>query len=132
MAFALVPALVKADIAVIVNAENPAAALSVQTVSDVYLGNNKQFDGLADAIVLTDLPEGDAVREKFYPQVTNKSAKKAKKHWVKQVFSGQGVPPKQFNSGAEVVDFVSLNRTAIGYVDAADVNDRVKIVMVMK
>ena len=44
------------------------------------------------------------------------------------MFSGKGKPPKELGSDADVINFVSSNPGAIGYIDAGSVNESVKVV----
>ena len=51
-----------------------------------------------------------------------------KSYWSKQIFTGKGTPPKEVGNDASVLDLVANNKNAIGYVDAAQVSDGVKVV----
>ncbi len=51
--------------------------------------------------------------------------------WQQQIFSGKDVPPEKKKSDAEVIEFVSANPGAIGYVSvSASLGDGVKAVSV--
>jgi hypothetical protein len=39
-----------------------------------------------------------------------------KAYWQKQIFSGRGVPPEEKESDEEVLEYVSKNVGAIGYI----------------
>ena len=49
-------------------------------------------------------------------------------YWARLVFSGRASPPRQVQDDAEVIEIVSDNRGAIGYVDRSLVNEQVQIV----
>jgi len=59
------------------------------------------------------------VREVFSKEVHNRSFSAIKKYWQRQIFTGRGTPPPEKTSVAEVLDYVSSNPGAIGYVPAA-------------
>jgi ABC-type phosphate transport system substrate-binding protein len=44
------------------------------------------------------------------------------------VFTGKGVPPKEVDNDAAVIELVSQNPSVIGYVDKASVTDAVKVI----
>jgi len=60
--------------------------------------------------------------------VLKKSASQLKAYWSKLLFTGKGTPPKEIGSDAEMVSLVASNPNMIGFVDAAAVNDSVKVV----
>jgi ABC-type phosphate transport system substrate-binding protein len=45
------------------------------------------------------------------------------------MFSGKGHPPRQYKDDAEVVQQVAESEGLIGYVDAASVDDSVKVIL---
>jgi len=115
-----------ADVVVIVNKAN-TAVISGSDISRLFLGKLKQFtDGTKVEPINQKM--GSTVRNDFESKVLNKSASKIKAYWSKRVFSGKGKPPKEVASDQEVLAIVSANAGAIGYVDAANVNDSVKVV----
>lgn len=103
------------DFVVIVNAANPAASLSEQDVSQMFLKRlTKWSDGVR--VMPVDLGEGAPTRESFSQTVHQKGTAAVKAYWQKMIFSGREVPPAEKGSAAEVVAFVKANRGAIGYV----------------
>jgi hypothetical protein len=46
-----------------------------------------------------------------------------KAYWQKQIFSGRGVPPEEKQSDEEVLEYVSKNVGAIGYISESTVRD---------
>ncbi|PAY02941.1 phosphate ABC transporter substrate-binding protein [Pseudoalteromonas sp. HM-SA03] len=114
-----------ADIAVIVNSAN-ASAVDDGTIKKLFLGKSKSFaDGSSAAPVNQD---GNAVFDEFNDKVIGKSSSQLNAHWSKLVFTGKGTPPKKLDSDQAVIDFVSSNADAIGYIDASKVTDAVKVI----
>lgn len=100
---------------VIVNDATPAAALSAQEVSNLFLRKMATWpDGTPAAPV--DLSEGSPARESFSKRVHGKGIGAVKSYWQKMIFSGRAVPPIEKASPADVVAFVRAQRGAIGYV----------------
>ncbi|MBL4867324.1 MAG: hypothetical protein JKY67_13240 [Pseudomonadales bacterium] len=55
-----------------------------------------------------------------------------KAFWVRMIFTGRGAPPTAFKSSNELKKWVSENTEGIGYIDLADVDDSVKVILVVR
>jgi ABC-type phosphate transport system substrate-binding protein len=125
---ALATASVHAEIVVVVNPKNPAASMTAEQVSALYLGSASTFpDGGAAA--LADQPEAAGIRGAFYQKATGRSAAQVKATWARIVFTGKGAPPKELKSDADVKAFVASDPKAIGYIDSSAVDGSVKPVL---
>ena len=102
---------------VIVNAAHPAAKMSGEELSNLFLKKTAQWPQGGE-VMPVDLAEGSGVRESFSHQVHQKSTAAVKAYWQKMIFSGREVPPPEKASSADVVAYVRANRGAIGYVAA--------------
>jgi ABC-type phosphate transport system substrate-binding protein len=128
LALAALAIPVRAELVVIVNPKNPAASMSAEQVAQVFLGRSNSFPGGAAATPL-DQKEGAPVRDEFYTKVTDKNPGQVKAFWAKQMFSGNGSPPRELGSSAEVKRAVAADPTAIGYVEKGAVDSSVKGVL---
>jgi ABC-type phosphate transport system substrate-binding protein len=127
-ALTLAAAAVNAEVVVIVNPKNPAANMTAEQVSALYLGTATSFpDGGAAA--LADQPEAAGIRGDFYQKATGRSAAQVKATWARLTFTGKGTPPKELKSDADVKAFVAADPKAIGYVDSSAVDGSVKAVL---
>lgn len=114
-----------ADVSVIVNPGN-SSAVSADMVKKIYLGKTKSFgNGVSVAPMNQD---GTALADEFNDKVVGKSSSQLNAYWAKLVFTGKGTPPAKAPSDQAVIDFVASTSGAIGYVDSASVNDKVKVV----
>lgn len=127
----LAPTFARADIAVIVNAANPVKQLSVQQVSDLYLGRARAFPGGEYALVF-DLPREDALREKFFTKLAGMSPQQVNAYWSRLMFTGQVLPPQPMPNDRAVLDIVRRNPGAIGYVKADEIDASVRVVLTVK
>jgi ABC-type phosphate transport system substrate-binding protein len=100
---------------VIVNEAEPAAALSAQEVSNLFLKKSVRLPSGIDAAPI-DLAESSPERASFSKRVHGKSTSAIKSYWQRLIFSGRAVPPPEAGSPADVVAFVRAQRGAIGYV----------------
>jgi len=118
----------QAQVAVVVGAKSPAAAMTAEQAAGLFLGKTDQVPGLGTALLL-DLPEGSATREAFYTKVAGKSGSQVKAAWSRLVFSGKATPPKELSSSAEVKKMVAANPSAIGYIEKSAVDGSVKVLL---
>ncbi|REL34188.1 substrate-binding domain-containing protein [Thalassotalea euphylliae] len=118
--------LASAEVAVIVNPAN-ANSISDNDISRAFLGKLKTFaDG--QSIKAVNSKANSAARVEFEKLVLKKSAAQVKAYWSKRLFTGKGKPLQELGTDADVLSFVASTPNAIGYVDAASVNDTVKVV----
>ena len=111
--------LAQAEVAVIVNA-GASAAPSQSDVANIFLGKDKSLKGV-------DQAAWTPTKEKFYAGVANKNESQLKSYWSGLVFTGKGQPLPTVADDAAVVAKVGAEADAIGYVDAAAVTDKVKV-----
>ncbi|MFZ3024829.1 phosphate ABC transporter substrate-binding protein [Pseudomonas sp.] len=111
--------LAQAEVAVIVNA-GASAAPSQADVANIFLGKDKSLKGV-------DQAAWNPTKEKFYVGVANKNESQLKSYWSGLVFTGKGQPLPTVADDAAVVAKVGAEADAIGYVDAAAVTDKVKV-----
>ncbi|NRA55885.1 MAG: phosphate ABC transporter substrate-binding protein [Gammaproteobacteria bacterium] len=116
----------QAEVAVIVNKAN-ASAITTSDASRIFLGKIKSFAN-GNKIVPVNLPASSPARSEFEQKALKKSASQLKAFWSKQIFTGKGKPPKDLGSETDVINFVANNANGIGYVDAAQVTDSVKVI----
>ena len=111
--------LAQAEVAVIVNA-GASAAPSQADVANIFLGKDKSLKGV-------DQAAWNPTKEKFYAGVANKNESQLKSYWSGLVFTGKGQPLPTVADDAAVIAKVGAEADAIGYVDAAAVTDKVKV-----
>ncbi|WP_394130047.1 phosphate ABC transporter substrate-binding protein [Shewanella maritima] len=89
----------------------------------------KAFLGKGSAFVVYEFDEGSALRSEFHSKVTGKSDSQLKAFWSKQVFTGKGNPPATVSDASAMKAAISSNPSAIGYMDEADVDGSVKVIL---
>ncbi|MGE5450268.1 MAG: phosphate ABC transporter substrate-binding protein [Acidobacteriota bacterium] len=124
-ALLLTPTLSQADVVVIVHPSNKAA-IDDDAITKLFLGQLKTFPGGAPAIPVDQ--KTPATAEEFHLKVLNKSDKEVRKVWARQVFTGGLQPPPNLDDDEAVVQYVATTPEAIGYVQAAKVTNKVKVV----
>ena len=116
-----------AGIVVIVNKDNPIVELSKREIIDLYMGRNLYFSDGKLALRL-DQPPTSAEREQFYQQLVKKSVAQVNAYWAKLLFTGRASPPMLMDNADQLLDTVRNNRSAIGYIDEAKLDETVKVV----
>jgi ABC-type phosphate transport system substrate-binding protein len=118
---ASVPALAT-ELAVIVNPKNPASRMFSEQAAQFFLGKSTLFTPI-------EYDEGVAIRNEFHTKVLQKDSAQVKTIWSKLVFTGKGTAPKEYKTAAEVKKAVAADVSAIGYIDKAQVDDSVKVIL---
>jgi hypothetical protein len=113
------PAL--AQVAVVVHPKSALAAMTSEQVANIFLGKTPA--------AAADLPEGTPVRDQFYTRATGKTPAQVKAIWARLIFSGKALPPRELGNAAEVKKFVAGVPEAIGYIQKADIDSSVKLVL---
>jgi hypothetical protein len=99
-----------------------AAALTKDQVANVYLGRNNNLKPV-------DLPDSSPIRQVFYKKATDRDLSQIKAVWSRLSFTGQGQPPKELADAAAVKKAVAADPKAVGYIDKADLDASVKVVL---
>jgi hypothetical protein len=112
---ALTAADARADVVVIADAASPVAALGAEEVARIFLGKSETtVSGVR--VIAIDQPEGSAVRDEFYRQLTGKTPAQVRAYWARIIFTGKGQPPRQLGAAA-AARLLAENPRAIAYVD---------------
>ncbi|WP_053979501.1 phosphate ABC transporter substrate-binding protein [Marinagarivorans algicola] len=115
-----------AEVVVIVNPAN-TANISDDDIGRLFLGKKSKFSDGSKAIPIY-LAQGHAARDEFNKKALGKSSSQLKAYWSKLIFTGKGTPPNALGSVNDVIEKISTDPSAIAYIDAASVNDSVKVV----
>lgn len=128
VALGLAASVCQAQVAVVVGAKSPAAALSADQAAGLFLGKTDQLPGVGTAALL-DQAEGSTIRELFYTKVAGKSGSQVKAAWSRLVFSGKATPPKEVANSADVKKAVAASPNAVGYIEKSAVDATVKVLL---
>lgn len=123
IAFLGMASVAQAEVAVIVNA-GASANPSQAEVANIFLGKDKSLKGV-------DIASWTPTKDKFYGAVASKNEAQLKAYWSGLVFTGKGQPLPTVADEAAVVAKVGAEADAIGYVDKAAVNEKVKVLFTL-
>ncbi len=117
-----------AEPVVIVNLDSRVEKLTRDEVTNIFMGRQKRLpSGLVALPVEQATPA--ATRARFYQLLVKKELPEINAYWARLFFSGQAQPPRQAESAEEVLELVTMNKGAIGVIDGARVDRRVRIVL---
>lgn len=130
------PLNARADVVVIVHPENPVRSMTPRQVSDLYLGRTRGF-GTGDYkgtlwSAVYEHPVNSPLRETFFHSLNGMPIHQINAYWARLRFSGEVLPPMVLADSNSVLEAVSHNRNAIGYIDSAAVSDSVRVVLRLK
>jgi hypothetical protein len=103
------------ELRVIVHPSNPLRSAEPSLVADLFLKKVTRWGNGESARPLDQRPES-AVRRAFSRKVLKRTVAAVRSYWQQRIFSGRDVPPPELDSDEAVVDYVSRNPGAVGYV----------------
>jgi ABC-type phosphate transport system substrate-binding protein len=115
------PFAVHADVLVIAHPDSPIPQLSARQVSDLYLGRIRHLplDNAAAPTPISLYEQPDSpLRESFFRSLNGMSITQLNAYWARLRFSGEVLPPLTLSDSRTVIEKVSGDRHAIGYIDA--------------
>jgi hypothetical protein len=121
-----------ADIVVVVNTANPVASLSEEDVRRIFMGRMRLFPKGEASIEAVDHDESRPIFVQFYHAITGLTPAKLKRQRASFLFSGKGRLPASLPDDAAVIDYVVTHPGGIGYLNADQVDARVKAVLTIK
>jgi ABC-type phosphate transport system substrate-binding protein len=120
-----------AELVVIVSAKSQVKALSLDQVTDLFLGNTASFPNGAHAIVL-DQSEGSPQRDTFYQRTSGKAPAQMKAYWARMLFTGRAQPPVEAGDSAAIKRMVGDNPELVGYIDRGALDPSVRAVLTIR
>lgn len=109
----------------IVNKASGVHKLTRDDAVNIFMGRYQRLPSGITALPVDDNP----LKTAFYRALVGRNLSQIRSYWARLVFSGQGSPPRQMKNADEVITAVAENKGAIGYVDRAEVDNRVRIVL---
>lgn len=113
------------EIAVVVGSSSPAASMSAEQVSQIFLGKS-------NSMTPVDQNESSSAKADFYKKAASKDLAQVKSIWSKVIFTGKGTPPKEVGGNAEVKKAVAADPKTIGYIDKSAVDGTVKVLLTLQ
>ena len=117
------------EIAVITGKQTPIYSIHPQDLKKIYLKIKKFINGTR--IIPINLPPKSPLRKKFQENILDMDIEQLNIYWNKMYFHGIE-PPLVLSSEKAVIKFVKKVKGAIGYIKFENVDNQVKILLVIK
>lgn len=127
--FYLASGLALADTVVVVSTQSPVTTLTRGELVDIYLGRTNRFPGGQSAMPV-DQRENSPAYVAFYRDYLGQTPAQIKMHWSRLIFTGRGQPPRSLADPQAMVDFVAEQANAIGYMNDAHIDKRLRVVAI--
>jgi len=113
------------QLAVIVNKDNPVEKLSVTEVRLLWMrrGSQKNWPALKSLVLPTDRKVACAEKSLFYKLVVKLSESETDSYFAAKQYQSAENPPLKFNSDKDIIQYVTDNKAALGYVNLASLKD---------
>lgn len=115
------------ELYVVVNKQNPITTLTKQQITDLFMGRSPYFPSGA-AVMKLDAPGSSLTRQLFYQALVSMSLPEVNAYWARLMFSGRATPPMQVASEQDMLQLVSQNPSAIGYLLEGASSDEIKVI----
>lgn len=119
-----------AEVVVIVHPKTRENTVTTQEAANIFLGRQSLL-AQGTRVTPVDQEEGTAVRDAFYRKSADKNAAQIRAHWATVTFTGRGTPPLTAADSYEVRNIVATTPGMMGYIDASEVDDSVKVVLTL-
>ena len=129
----VIPSADGADVAIVVNKENPVENFSLKQLTAVFEMTSKDWKNWKGhkKIYLVLMESGEMEHDVMLKKVYRKSDTALTKFWKRLRFTQNGDPPKKrWKSSREVKIIVSRNLQTIGYINAEEADDSVKVIRI--
>ena len=114
---------------IIVHPQSGVTLLTQQEATNIFMGRQKCFASGLVAMPMEQTQPG--VRTQFYRLLLHRAPAEVSAYWARLCFSGQARPPLQAKNSEDVLAFVATHRGAIGFVEQAKLDTRVKGILVL-
>lgn len=116
------------DLVIIVNPASGVERISRDEVTAIFMGRTKKLPSGITALPI-DQVASNRDKARFYAELINKELSEINSYWARLIFSGQASPPRQADTVAEVIEIVSSNKGAIGYVPRSAATKQVRVAL---
>jgi hypothetical protein len=120
-----------ASFSVIVSSKSTLTRVTSEEVVRLYLGKTSKIQ--ETEMMPTDYKDHLEIAKAFHKQVLKKTPLQYQQYWASLIFTGKAKPPlASIEKSDEMIEYVSSNIHAIGYVNTKNVSSKVRVVLVLE
>ncbi len=101
--------------------------IDAPTVAKIFTGKVIEVDGIS--VTAINAHSGSAVRNRFLQAFLNQDEDKYTAYWTVRRYIGKGASPRELPRSADVIQFVNSTPGAIGYIDEAEVQPGMNVLL---
>lgn len=101
--------------------------MDATTLARIYTGRVIEVDGVA--VTAINAKPGTEVRTRFLQMFLNQDEDKYTAYWTVRRYIGKGASPREMSTSSEVIRFVTSTPGAIGYIDSADLQPGLNVLL---
>jgi len=101
--------------------------IDATTLARIYTGRVIEVDGIS--VTAVNANTGSPVRSRFLQIYLNQDEDKYTAYWTVRRYIGKGASPRELSRSADVINFVRSTPGAIGYIDEADLQPGVNVLL---
>ena len=120
------------DIAIVTNPNSPISELSPRQITKIFMGKLRLLPGTTSEVVTYDLENSNNTKDNFYRQLLGMTPSKLARYRASYLFGGKGRLPISAETEKELIQKLTTNDHAIGYIPHASINDRLKVIYLLK
>lgn len=114
---------------VIVNKNNPTTQLTSSDLKRIYNGNTKLWNN-GHTVTPVVLSDSDPLSINFIQRLFGVDMDIWRGLWIQKTLSGSAIPPHQENNCSSVINFVSSEPGAIGFIRKENLTNEVKVISI--
>ncbi len=124
------PARADDSLVVVMGSTSGIDSLTREEVINIFLGRFRQLPN-GQAALPVDQPSDPALLADFYQRLVNKKPAEIRAYWSRLVFSGKTAPPRQAKSQQDMLQWLSSNPGAVGYMRSDERPPQLKVVLTL-
>jgi hypothetical protein len=121
------PLLSHAADRIVVIAHPSVHKMDLATVQRIFMGKAIEVDGVR--VSPTNGAATLPIRQRFLAQYLQTDEDQYVAYWTVRRYVGKGTPPHEVRQTAEMIDFVNKTPGAVGYIDEADLQAGMNVVL---
>ncbi|NRB36867.1 MAG: hypothetical protein HRU20_00200 [Pseudomonadales bacterium] len=102
------------------NKDVSATALDSKELQSIFMGKKTSWDN-GVSISPCYITPTSAESQRFFEDITNKNYLIFKRYWNRKLFSGNDIPPRNFSTIEDLLDYASHIKGAICFIHTAEI-----------
>lgn len=124
--FVIIPSNALGEMVIIANKSIHENTLPKEEIKNIFLGKKKKWQDNTPIVIA--LNGNENTHKDLLRNYAKRTSSQFKAVWRRLLYTGEGGIPQILKSDVAIIDFVASKTGAISYIDANNLNDKVKII----